>query len=52
MFIARQRLGKQVLAVTNKEATIHALFSSNDENCVSVGFAPILYKEDRRPAEK
>jgi hypothetical protein len=53
MVIARQLLGKQVYAETNKQAIIMGLLGYNDENGVSVGSALRLYayNEDPRPAE-
>jgi hypothetical protein len=51
MFIARQRLGKQVPAATNKQATTDVFLSYNDGNGFSFGSAPRLYNEDFRPAE-
>jgi hypothetical protein len=47
MFIARQRLGKHVCAVTNTQATMKEFLG----NFFSVGSAPRLCNEDSRPAE-
>jgi hypothetical protein len=52
MFIARQRLGKQVPAAMNEQATIEVLFGYNDGNGVFYWIASRLYNEVPRPAEK
>jgi hypothetical protein len=52
MFIARQRLGKQVPAARNKQATVQVLLSYNDGNGVFCWVLPEAYKKDPRPAER
>jgi hypothetical protein len=51
MFIARQRLSKQVPAVTKKQAKIEVLLSCDDGIAFSVRIAPRLYNEYPRPSE-